>query len=274
MRMDKKSNVNSVKKCLVLAAGKGTRLRPYTDHTPKPLLKLQGKPILEYILEGIIKLTPIREFCMIVGYKKEMIEEWCQNEFSKRMESEGNPISFKFIEQKEINGTGGATLLAKEWVGSENFMEVYGDILVFHPIYQRLYQKFSTQLEQSGNQSLKYTLVGNYTSDPSSGAAIYVDENNVITDMIEKPPKDAKPTCFNNAGLYVFTPKIFEELENTGLSPRGEIELTAPIIQQIKEKDPPLFVSMTKEEFWCDVGTKQVFDELEIDESLKKRIIG
>lgn len=263
-----------VKKCVILAAGKGTRLKPYTYYAPKPLLKLHGKPILEYIIDGILVHTQIKEFCLIIGYKNEMIRQWCNNYYLRKLESKGIKASFHFIEQKEINGTGGATLLAENWVDGEHFMEVYGDILVFQPIYGRLYRAFASQFQNKQNKTIRYALVGNYTKDPSAGAAIYVNDQNEIINMIEKPPKEATPTNYNNAGLYMFTPQIFEELKNMGLSPRGEIELTAPIIQQIKSRNPPVFIGMTQDEFWCDVGTKEAFDSLESDEFLEKKIIG
>ncbi len=266
-----------VRKCVILTAGKGTRLQPYTYYAPKPLLKLHGKPILEFIIDGIVIHTPIREFLMIIGYKGEMIQKWCNEYYFRKMKAKGIPISFTFIEQKEINGTGGATLLAEHWTGSENFMEVYGDILVYQPIYGELYKKFASQFENSEHLdkfNAKYAFVGNYTTDPSSGAAIYVDGSGMVTEMIEKPPKTAPPTNFNNAGLYIFTPRIFDELKKTGLSPRGEIELTAPIIEQIRNRNPPLFIGMKKEEFWCDVGTKAVFEALDLDETLEKKVTG
>jgi bifunctional UDP-N-acetylglucosamine pyrophosphorylase/glucosamine-1-phosphate N-acetyltransferase len=80
--------------------------------------------------------------------------------------------------------------------------------------------------------------------------------------MIEKPPANAPPTDLNNAGIYVFEPFVFPLLHNTPLSPRGEIELTAPIIQEVARGAGPTLVRMGAEEFWCDVGTAAVYEVL------------
>jgi UDP-N-acetylglucosamine diphosphorylase / glucose-1-phosphate thymidylyltransferase / UDP-N-acetylgalactosamine diphosphorylase / glucosamine-1-phosphate N-acetyltransferase / galactosamine-1-phosphate N-acetyltransferase len=252
-------------KAVVMVAGKGTRLRPLTDTTPKPLLPLYQHPILEYILDGIA-LTGIREIALIVGYKAEMFKDWIGTKYLAnrgKVPCRAN-LKIDFIFQENVNGTGGALLLAKDWIGSAYAFVTYGDILMSWTVYSQMVDIFQ-------KNNLKWFLVGNITSDPSSGAAIYYTDH-LITGFIEKPPKTAPPTDLNNAGCYIFPPEIFALLAKTPLSPRGEVELTWPIIERVNQKLSPYLIKMTPEEFWCDVGTVPVYEQLQKDPTWVTRV--
>lgn len=254
-------------KAVVLVAGKGTRLRPLTDVTPKPLLPLFDEPLLEYILDGIVR-TGIEDIALIVGYKAEMFKEWIDLSYLKPEQIQKNPwrqgCKFEFIMQTNVNGTGGAVLLAKDWVGSSYCFVTYGDILMSWSVYERIVETFQ-------KNKLEWLLVGNPTTDPSAGAAIYY-EGFTILDFIEKPPKSAPKTDLNNAGCYIFPSEIFPLLENTPLSSRKEIELTWPVIERVKNKNCLHLIKMTKDEFWCDVGTVDVYNGLINDSSWLKQV--
>ena len=90
-------------KAILLAAGKGTPLRPLTDTTPKPLLPLHDHPIMEYILDGISR-AGVKEICLIVGYKAESIETWVNSEYLSQENIDQNPwrqdLQFNFIFRK------------------------------------------------------------------------------------------------------------------------------------------------------------------------------
>lgn len=264
---------------IILAAGKGTRLRPYTDSIPKPLLEIGGHPILEYILTNLIKVG-IRYFVIITGYKEEIIRNWIQNVFCVKVFKEsdelycfqpnaGNEcIGVSFIHQDTVNGTGGAALLAETHIkanGYKDFFLTYGDILVSKLAYQRLIETYLTEEADA-------YIVGNPTKDPSAGAAIYYNGNNVI-DFIEKPDSNAPKTDLNNSGVYIFHKDIFERLRNTKPSIRGEIELTQPIIDMVHEVRTVKLVKVKDDEFWCDVGTVDVYDQLNKDLSWKPKVI-
>ena len=242
-------------KAVILAAGKGTRLGKLTDAVPKPLLRLHGKPVLEYILDGIAK-TGIADICLVVGHQAFKIETWINQEYLTNLYT--NPwrreLSINFIQQNCLNGTGGALLLAKDWVGKDNSIVTYGDILLSWSVYNRILNKF--------REKEKYWfLVGNTTDDPSSGAAIYYKDDLVI-EFIEKPPKESPYTDLNNAGCYVFTPSIFQFLEETTVSQRGEIELTDPIIRRVNETKDVYLIRTKEEEFWYDIGNVDSFYNL------------
>ncbi|HOL48747.1 MAG TPA: sugar phosphate nucleotidyltransferase, partial [bacterium] len=109
-------------KTVILAAGKGTRMKTLTAATPKPMLNVGGKPILEHIL---IKLKEIglKEFVIIVGYLSDKIKDYFKD--GKEWD-----IKINYIEQREQNGTGAAVLLAKEYVEKKEFILTNGDIWI------------------------------------------------------------------------------------------------------------------------------------------------
>jgi glucose-1-phosphate thymidylyltransferase len=95
-------------KVIIPLAGKGTRLRPHTHITPKPMLKVAGKPVMQYILEDLRKLGNVEQIVYITGHLKEKVEEYTRAMFGD--------IPAVFIEQKVQDGTAGAVALAREYV--------------------------------------------------------------------------------------------------------------------------------------------------------------
>src|SRR5215510_11798567 len=121
-------------KAVILAAGKGTRMRELTQELPKPMLKVQGKPILEHIIDGI-KKAGISEFCLITGYRADVIENYFGS--GSRL-----GIQISYARQKVQDGTGKAPELAKSFVGSADFLLTYGDILVKPATYAQMLARF------------------------------------------------------------------------------------------------------------------------------------
>lgn len=272
-----KKNLTNISKSIpavILAAGVGKRLQPYTLDIPKPLLRLDGRPILEYTLINLIQ-AGIRHFILVVGYKSKMIMDWIQDDFCSKLYTtfekqfgvDLGAIAFSFILQKDFNGTGGALLLAEKHIiqnGYKYFLVTYGDIIISKNAYKRLIQNY----EQ--NDSDLY-LVGNPTKDPSTGAAIY-HQNGRVINLIEKPDKSAPKTDLNNSGTYIFHKNIFSLLKEAKPSIRGEIELTTPIIDMINSNKIIKLIKVKENEVWCDVGTTQIYEQLNNDLTWKSKI--
>ena len=232
---------------VILAAGQGKRLRPYTEKVPKVLVEVHGKPLLEYVLLNLIDVG-VKQFFIVTGYKADLVENWIHKRFSPK---EFESLNFEYIYQEKINGTGGATLLTEQFIknkGFNAFFLTYGDLLVSGSVIKRLFNIFKQEEHD-------IYLVGNPTDDPSAGAAIYY-EGNTIVDLIEKPTSSASKTDLNNSGIYIFQNTIFEFLKKTKPSIRGEIELTDPIIKILHENNQKIrLIKILEEEFWYDVGT-------------------
>jgi dTDP-glucose pyrophosphorylase len=209
-------------KAVILAAGKGTRMRDLTNETPKPMLKVQGRPILEHILVGLTN-AGIREFCLITGYRAETIEAYFGDGSNW-----GAAISY--ARQEVQDGTGKAPELAKSFVGSDSFLLTYGDILVQPETYQRMVTRFS----QSSFSGLITVTPG---EDVTKGGINFFDSEFCLKRIVEKPTpaqvaqlrqegwvKPGQPVWYN-AGIYIFRPALFEFTARLEKSPRGEYEL-------------------------------------------------
>ena len=121
-------------KAVILAAGKGTRMGALTEELPKPMLPVEGKPILEHIISGIAA-QGVREICLIIGWKAEVIQKYF---------SDGSSLGLNitYTTQEVQDGTGKAPELAKEFVGDDTFLLTYGDILVRPDTYARMITRF------------------------------------------------------------------------------------------------------------------------------------
>src|SRR5437867_203381 len=94
-------------KVIIPLAGKGTRLRPHTHLTPKPMLKIAGKPVIDYVMEDLQKLGGVEQVIYITGHLKEKVENYARANY---------PFPSVFIEQKDQRGTADAIALAKPYV--------------------------------------------------------------------------------------------------------------------------------------------------------------
>jgi dTDP-glucose pyrophosphorylase len=218
-----------VRKAVVLAAGKGTRMGALTHQLPKPMLRLAGKPIIEHILDRL-REAGTKEALIVTGYRAEMIEQHL-GEY---------PMKLMFERQQTINGTGTAALLARNFAGEHPFLLTFGDIICESSDYRYL-----SALGGAAVLGVKHV------DDPYRGAAVY-EENGMVTRIIEKPPQGTSTTHWNSAGLYTFRPVIFEHVAKLDPSPRGEYELSDAIASLIAGGERVLLYSMKGA--WRDVG--------------------
>jgi len=211
------------------------------------MVLVHGKPLLEYIIDGLI-LVGFKNLIIVVGYRKDQIMDYFQ-------EGDKWGIKIEYIEQKEINGTGGALLTCEDSIKDDPFFLTWGDILVSYNVYKEVIDIFNKE-----NQD--YILVTNYTDDPFKGAAVY-SENNYCIGIVEKPPEGKSNSNLNNCGIFVFSKKIFHVLKELKPSKRGEIELTDAINYGIMKRNWKIrVIQVEKEQFRGDFGDKQVYEQL------------
>jgi UDP-N-acetylglucosamine diphosphorylase / glucose-1-phosphate thymidylyltransferase / UDP-N-acetylgalactosamine diphosphorylase / glucosamine-1-phosphate N-acetyltransferase / galactosamine-1-phosphate N-acetyltransferase len=196
---------------VILAAGRGTRMRELTNEVPKPMVEVHGKPILQYILEGLTS-SGIGQALIVVGYRKEAIQDYFGD--GRRF-----GLQLEYVEQVTQDGTGRVVALAKPYCQDQPFLLLYGDILVQAEVYKKL--------RDLGPEEMLIAV--KYLQDVSKGGAVYLDENFRLLDLREKHDAAGTETHWYNAGLYAFRSSIFPFIEKLEKSARGEYELTDAI---------------------------------------------
>jgi len=193
---------------LIFAAGLGTRMRPLTNTTPKPLLKILQKPILEYNLEAVHDL--IDEIIIVIGYKGDMIKEYFKDNFK------GTPI--KYAEEKELLGTGHALLCAQHLI-KDKFLIMLGDDYITKQVIQKALQH-------------DLCVVATKVEHPERFGILEVDNNNLIKGLEEKPQQPKSNLA--NIGLWVMNKKLVHLMKQQPKSPRGEYEITDALKALVK----------------------------------------
>ncbi|MCW5981602.1 MAG: NTP transferase domain-containing protein [Bryobacteraceae bacterium] len=223
-----------MEKAVVLAAGRGTRMGELTTRAPKPLLEVAGKALVEHVLENM-RQAGVRRALVVTGYQAELLESRLN----------GFPLEVEFRRQHPVDGTGSAALLAREFAGGDGFLLTYGDILADAGDYRGM----AALMEQDPEADA--VLGVNYVEDPWQGAAVY-HEDGRVSRIVEKPPRGSSATRWNNSGVYVFRPAIFDYLARLSPSPRGEYELTAAVADMLAAGRRLLAFGLRGG--WLDVG--------------------
>ena len=222
---------------VILCAGKGTRLMPLTENRPKPMIPIAGKPILEHIINKIENF--VDNIYLVVKYKKEIIINYFKN----------HP-KITFIEQKEIDGTGYAVLMAKNHI-NDDFLVINGDVIFDDDLKDIMHYKNAMALTEVDNPE-------------NFGVVVLDDEDNIIE--LQEKPKNPKSNLIN-AGIYKFEKNIFEILENLKPSERGEVELTDAIKELIQNGN---IKGIKLNGYWNDIG--RPWDLLDANKHLLKDI--
>jgi len=218
-----------IKKVIIAAAGKGTRMLHLTKNKPKQLINTCDKPFLAYLLDNLLK-AGYKELILVVGYKKEKIKEFLSKE----------KYNVLLVDQFEVlgkdrYGTACALECVKDIIKDENFIMVYGDHL------------FSAGDFKAFNIDDKYNYMAYLKHKEPQKYGVLALENGFLKKIVEKPKEYIGNLI--NIGLYKFTPEIFEELKKVKLSKRGEYELTDAI--NFLAEDKKMKVKEIKD-YWLD----------------------
>ena len=232
-----------MKKAIVLAAGRGKRLGSITDNLPKPMVPVRGKPILKYVLSDLTS-AGIDEVLLVVGYRQETIRDYFGD-------GEQFGCNMTYVEQAEANGTGAAIALGKEFANGHPAFVRFGDVLtdLEHTV---------TMVSDFEREPCDALMGCNFVEDPYAGAAVYRNGDRV-TQLIEKPPRGTSTSNWNPAGLSIYGPRMFKELENLELSPRGEYEVTTALQNLINAGGNIRVHEMLG--YWSDIGTPEALEE-------------
>jgi NDP-sugar pyrophosphorylase family protein len=215
---------------VILAAGLGTRLRPYTLATPKPLLKVQGRPILDWTLDSLPH--QVTRIIVVVNYLAEQIEAYLtqQTRFSR----------YVTVLQTVPRGTGDAFRACRDHVESETLLVMNGDDLYGAADLAKLAHCSAGVLTQA-------------VSEPRRFGIAFRRPDGTLDRLVEKP--DLEGPQLANTGAYVFPHHVFEI--EVALSARGEYEIT-DYVSSLAVREP---VQLVDAKFWLPIGTVEVWQQ-------------
>ena len=232
-----------IDKAVLLAAGRGTRMRELTADLPKPMIEVRGKPVLQRTVEGL-REAGVREFLIIVGYRADVV----QNFFG---DGSRYNIAIQYATQVVQDGTGRVVDLARNFAGDSPFILGYGDILIDPENYKRL-----VDLPRDIEAIISVTR----GQDTSKGGAAFLNEETELVDLREKSKPGEATSPWYNAGIYTFRPSIFDFTTKLKPSPRGEYELTDAIRALAQSGKKVKALELTGE--WADVRDPEILARL------------
>ena len=229
-------------KAIIPVAGEGTRLRPHTHTTPKPLLRVGGKPILGHLLEDIVGLG-IKDIVLIVGYRGKDIVDYVSSHFD---------VNVTYVEQGARQGLGHAIYLGREYVGDEPLLIMLGDSIF------------------KGDLGVPLRSGGNYigvkrVSEPQRFGIVEVQDNRIVS-VVEKPDKPESDLAV--VGIYFIedSEALYQALDSiisSGIRTKGEFQLTDALNAMINKG---LVLKAFEVEGWFDCGKPETL--LETNRSL------
>jgi bifunctional UDP-N-acetylglucosamine pyrophosphorylase/glucosamine-1-phosphate N-acetyltransferase len=215
---------------IILAAGKGTRLRPHTNDTPKPLLPVRGRPILDWIIGA---LPPVDRLVVVVNYLAGQIEGY--------LDQQSHVRRWTTVRQAEPRGTGDALMACKGAITSDRVMVLNGDDLIGRADLAKL-------------ADVPMGILAHPVEAPDSFGIIFRKPDGTLDKLVEKPKGLPAPQLANIGG-YLFPRAVFDL--TLPLSPRGEYEIT-DAVSQLAARQP---FQVVEAKYWLPIGTVEAWQD-------------
>lgn len=217
--------------CVILAAGKGTRLRPLTENIPKPLVKVAGKTLLDHIVEALP--SAVDEIILVTGYLENRIKEHCGDVFHGR--------KVTYVHQSEQKGTGHALWLCKDLIKGR-FLFMFADDL---------------HGKQDIARAVSYTrsMLTLTTENPERFGIVVRHPDGTLAEMIEKP--EHPPSNLASTGVMVLDEHIFNF--DLKVEKNGEFYLTDVIAEYAKEYP----IAVVEQNLWIPIGYPEDIEKAE-----------
>lgn len=218
-------------RALLLAAGLGTRLRPLTDHLPKCLVPIHGRPLLDYWLESLLR-KGVEEVLINTHYFAPMVVEFLsRSEWAPRV---------KTVFEEQLLGTGGTILKNREFLGEEPFLVAHADNLtVFDVVDFEMHHR----TRPAGTE---LTMMLFETDDPQSCGIVELDDRGVVRAFHEKVP--SPPGNLANAAVYILDPSVVDLAASLG---KSTIDLSTEILPRLTGR----IFSYRNSSYHRDIGT-------------------
>ena len=282
------STQTRVRKAVFPVAGLGTRFLPATKASPKEMLPVVDKPLIQYAVEEAYE-AGIRDMIFVTGRSKRAIEDHFDTayELENELENAGKQAMLElvrsispadmnclFVRQPRSLGLGHAVLCAEPLVGKEPFAVLLADdLMVGPPGGQPVLAQMATAFRQQGrsviavqevpeDQVHKYGIVA---GEPAGGPLIRIER------IVEKPKADVAPSRMGVAGRYILTPGVFDEIRNQPRGVGGEIQLTDGIARLMQHEAVYAFQYEGKR---YDCGSKEGFLQASVELALAHPEVG
>ena len=274
-----------IRKLVIPAAGLGTRFLPATKAQPKEMLPIVDKPIIQYIIEDAVK-AGIEDIIIVTGKTKraiedhfdqdEYLEKWLRengkDEYANSIQKISKLANFIYIRQKGPYGNGTPVLNARPAIGNEPFAVVWGDDVWNCPNVPQIgqlmeaFKKYETPiitaLKTNDEGTKKYGIIDGEKIDKN----IYKVKN-----ITEKPGPDKTLSRLASFGGYIFTPDIFEALDNTKVGKGNELWLVDAIALLLHKL--PIYATMIEGSYY-DLGSKLSWLKANVEFGLRDKEIG
>jgi mannose-1-phosphate guanylyltransferase / phosphomannomutase len=234
-------------KGVILAGGKGTRLHPLTYDTPKPMLRVLGKPVMEYSIE-LLKKHHITKIAILIHYQGEQIRSYFQD--GSRW-----GVELVYFEDNPPLGTAGSIKAAERFL-DETFVVISGDVLT--DIHLRNGIHFHQQ------RDALLTMIVKEEENPSDFGIIKLNIDGQIIRYIEKPTSQEVFSFMVNTGIYVMQPSILKEIK-----PFCFTDLSKHIIPMMMQREKKVYGYVTID-YWLDIGTLPRYERATRDLLSKK----
>jgi len=228
-------NTSKVKKAVILAGGEGTRMRPFTYEIPKPMIPVQGKPLVQHIIE-LLRKYEVRDIILSIGYKGDKIKEHFGN-------GTKYGVNITYVEEKKKMGTAGALNLVKP-KPTEPFIMLNGDVLAEIDLADLI----SFHADKNALATIALIAV----DDPSRFGVANL-KGDTILEFIEKPKKGKEPSKLINAGVYLLDPKVLDYI------PKGHGMMETDVFPKLAKEGKLYGYSFTGQ--WFDTGTPEAYEK-------------
>ncbi|MBI2443931.1 MAG: UTP--glucose-1-phosphate uridylyltransferase GalU [Candidatus Magasanikbacteria bacterium] len=277
--------MSKVRKAVIPVAGYGTRFLPATKAQPKEMLPVVDKPIVQYVVEEVVA-SGITDIILVTGASKRAVEDhfdynyelqqWLKKQGKEDLRQEVKHIAdlanFIYIRQKGNPGNGTPALCAREVVGDEPFVYIWGDEFIYaHPPRTR---QCLAVFEKYGDPVISGIRVARKDVSKYGIAEVQHIEKNIyqIKSLVEKPTPAAAPSTLATHGCYILTPDIFDDLARLKPGRGGEIWIVDAIKSLMKRR--PVYTCEVANATYYDTGSKLGWLKANVDFALRDKELG
>lgn len=222
-------------KSVIMAGGKGTRIRPLTTIRPKPMIPVVNRPLIDYVLETI-KKSGFNDIIVTLNYFQSHIKSHLLSR---------NDLNIMNVVEKRPMGTAGGVMKVLKYL-DDSFFVLSGDVLIDLDL--------NKLLEFHRKKNAVATIVLTEVDDPTHYGIAVLDDDNRIVKFLEKPSEDEVFSKIANTGTYILEPEIFEYIEN----PNGPVDFSNDLFPALLENGAGLY-GYVLDGYWNDVGRLETY---------------